>query len=145
MFNKLLFVNQDSDMDVLSDIQLRKMSVEELDSLMDSLYNKYDNLKSTISENVWTGDHGGVSSSLGIAATREIEDVKLFISRVEKALSTKNIEPLTSAGAQTNNLPQQTKEFYFSTYAEAKEWSKSNIGKAFTRSADGSGFVPIKK
>jgi hypothetical protein len=40
---------------------------------------------------------------------------------------------------------KETKELYFSTYAEAKEWSRKNIGKAFTRSADGCGFVPVKK
>jgi hypothetical protein len=36
-------------------------------------------------------------------------------------------------------------DIYFSTYEEAKQWSLQNVGKAFTRSPDGSGFMPVKR
>lgn len=36
-------------------------------------------------------------------------------------------------------------DIYFSTYEEAKKWSIQNVGKAFTRSPDGSGFMPVKR
>jgi len=36
-------------------------------------------------------------------------------------------------------------EIYFSKYEEAKQWSIQNVGKAFTRSSDGSGFMPVKR
>ncbi len=132
-------------MDNLTDIQLIKMSVEELDSLIDSLYNKYDGLKSTIGENVWVGNYGGVSSSLGIGATREIEDLKSYIKRVGDTLAAKEINLTKNSCVKNTNPPKKSKELYFYTYAEAKEWSKNNIGKSFTKSPDGSGFVPVEK
>ena len=36
-------------------------------------------------------------------------------------------------------------EIYFSTYEEARQWAMSNVGQAFTRSPDGSGFIPKVK
>ena len=42
-----------------------------------------------------------------------------------------------------STLSSRTPELKFSTFREASEWSKSNGGKAFTRSPDGLYFVPV--
>lgn len=43
-----------------------------------------------------------------------------------------------------NAVPSQDIEF-FSTYEEAKQWAKNRAGRVFTRSPDGSGFIPKNK
>jgi hypothetical protein len=34
---------------------------------------------------------------------------------------------------------------FFSSFEEAKQWAKNNLGQAITRSPDGSGFISKKK
>lgn len=41
-----------------------------------------------------------------------------------------------------DDRPEPKKQARFKTFNEAKEWSISNSGKAFTRSPDGDGFIP---
>ena len=133
-------------MDTLSDVQLKKMVIDELDSLVESLYAKHDYLRSTITNEVWVGDYGGVSSSAGIDATREIEAVKAYIKRVESVIDEKSPSTNNDVHTRTNDRDQsEIEELYFPTYAEAKEWSMRNVGKAFTKSENGIGFVPVKK
>lgn len=134
-------------MNKLSIIQLNKMSDDELDSLVDSLYGKYENLKDTVNKNVWVGDYGGVSSQLGIEATKSLEEIKAYILLVESTIEGKN---RSYASIRLNKehdeevFDSNSKELFFSTFAEAKQWSINNAGKSFTRSANGIGFVPVK-
>ena len=60
-------------MNIISDIQLRKMSVTKLDSLVDSLYNEIYNLQSAIYDS-W------FSSS---SANQEIKDIKSYIVNIK--------------------------------------------------------------
>lgn len=135
-------------MDKLSDIQLRKMSHSQLESLIDALYEKYDGLKSTIKNNVWVGDYGGVSSKKGVNATKEADFLKLYIKTVEGIAAEKDKRPprrVKTPISSPNNKVTEPHEIYFSTYAEAKEWSMNDIGRAFSRSPDGIGFIPVNK
>lgn len=130
----------------LSVIQLNKMSDEELDSLVDSLYAKYEGLKTTINKNVWVGDYGGVSSQLGIEATRSLEEIKAYILLVESTIDGKNRSYASVKVDEDHHeeiFDSKANELFFSTFAEAKQWSINNAGKSFTRSADGIGFVPV--
>lgn len=40
---------------------------------------------------------------------------------------------------------QNQEALYFSSFEEAKQWAMNNIGQSFTRSSDGSGFIPKAK
>ncbi len=41
-------------------------------------------------------------------------------------------------------MASNQKMIFFSSFEEAKQWAKNNVGQTFTRSPDGSGFI-IKK
>lgn len=47
-----------------------------------------------------------------------------------------------SAPGFGDDSPRVSKRIHFKTFNEAKEWSKTNDGKAFTRDPNGTGFIP---
>ena len=56
-----------------------------------------------------------------------------------------SLEDLPRKFTYSKIQPRRGGTDYFSTFEQASQWSKTNGGKAFTRSRDGSGFVPVTK
>jgi hypothetical protein len=57
-----------------------------------------------------------------------------------------SLEDKPARGAVVRREMGQNHEMiFFSSFEEAKQWAKNNVGQVFTRSADGSGFISIKK
>lgn len=132
----------------LSPVQLKKLSDKQIDSLIDSLYLHHDKLKSTISNNVWIGDHGGVASGLGRQATAEIEEIRSYIMQVENIIASKKSRfeyvehyPATSESCEDALLergdPSVEKTKEFDSFQSASSCAKENPGSKLSRTSDG--------
>ena len=57
----------------------------------------------------------------------------------------KFLDSLEDRPARRSVANRQAENLYFSSFQEAKQWAMANVGQAFTRSPDGSGFIPKAK
>lgn len=62
----------------------------------------------------------------------------------DKFLDSLEDKPVRGALVKREMAPNH-EMIFFSSFEEAKQWAKNNVGQAFTRSPDGSGFISKKK
>lgn len=73
----------------LSYFQLSKLSIDELDSLIDALYEDIDVLKQVVEKNPFSNDFGSVSTRYGVNSSLELNNIKSYIKRIESVLDEK--------------------------------------------------------